>query len=121
VRHTEHAYTAHTFLDTENEADQMFYGAVPVLQESSMLLDHLRKEITKAALPHFPPGVIINTASVQAYEPSEILLDYAQTKSSIVAFTKALTKQLAEREPSQCYRPPRLDRISGDGEQNPNR
>ncbi|MFV1287147.1 SDR family NAD(P)-dependent oxidoreductase, partial [Klebsiella pneumoniae] len=34
--------------------------------------------ITKAAIPHLSPdSVIINTSSVQAYEPSEILLDYA--------------------------------------------
>ena len=36
--------------------------------------------ITKAAVHHLPPGgVIINTSSVQAYEPSEILLEYAPT------------------------------------------
>lgn len=54
--------------------------------------------ITKAAVHHLPPGgVIINTSSVQAYEPSEILLDYAQTKAAIVAFTKSLAKQLAPK------------------------
>jgi NAD(P)-dependent dehydrogenase (short-subunit alcohol dehydrogenase family) len=54
--------------------------------------------ITKAAVPHLPPGAtIINTASVQAYEPSPNLLDYAQTKAAIVAFTKALAKQLAKK------------------------
>ena len=53
---------------------------------------------TKAALQHLSPGsVIINTSSVQAYEPSEILLDYAQTKAAIVAFTKSLAKQLAPK------------------------
>ncbi|SLS01256.1 Oxidoreductase [Klebsiella pneumoniae] len=55
--------------------------------------------ITKAAIPHLSPdSVIINTSSVQAYEPSEILLDYAQTKAAIVAFTKSLAKQLAKVE-----------------------
>jgi hypothetical protein len=54
--------------------------------------------ITKAALPHLPAGAaIINTASVQAYDPSPNLLDYAQTKACIVSFTKALAKQLAEK------------------------
>ncbi|MGC6389997.1 SDR family oxidoreductase [Ewingella sp. S1.OA.A_B6] len=52
--------------------------------------------ITKAALEHLPRGSsIINTSSVQAFQPSDNLLDYAQTKASIVAFTKSLAKQLA--------------------------
>ena len=52
---------------------------------------------TKAAMGHLKPGAtIINTASIQSYEPSEQLLDYATTKAAIVAFTKALGKQLAE-------------------------
>lgn len=51
--------------------------------------------ITKAALNHLPRGAsIINTSSVQAYDPSDILMDYAQTKASIAAFTKSLAKQL---------------------------
>jgi NAD(P)-dependent dehydrogenase (short-subunit alcohol dehydrogenase family) len=54
--------------------------------------------ITKSALPHLGAGSsIINTASVQAYEPSPNLLDYSQTKAAIVAFTKALAKQVAKQ------------------------
>ena len=54
--------------------------------------------LCKAALPHLPPGAsIINTASIQSYDPSAILSDYAPTKAAIVAFTKALSKQVAER------------------------
>jgi NAD(P)-dependent dehydrogenase (short-subunit alcohol dehydrogenase family) len=54
--------------------------------------------ITKAAQDHLKPGsAIINTASVQAFEPSEALLDYATTKAGIVAFTKALAKQMIKR------------------------
>jgi NAD(P)-dependent dehydrogenase (short-subunit alcohol dehydrogenase family) len=54
--------------------------------------------ICKAALPHLPPGAtIINTASIQAYNPSPNLLDYAPTKATIVAFTKSLAKQIAPK------------------------
>ena len=54
--------------------------------------------LTKAAMPHMPPGAaIVNTASIQAYQPSDILLDYAPTKAAIVAFTKALAKQAADK------------------------
>lgn len=52
--------------------------------------------ITKAALEFIlRGGSIINTSSVQAFLPSDNLLDYSQTKASIVAFTKGLAKQLA--------------------------
>jgi len=54
--------------------------------------------ITQAAVPHLKPGAaVIATASIQAYEPSAILLDYATTKAGIVAYTKALAKQLIEK------------------------
>ena len=54
--------------------------------------------ITKAALVHLPPGAsIINTASIQAFDSSKNLLDYAQTKSSIVAFSSALAKNIANK------------------------
>lgn len=54
--------------------------------------------LSKAAIPHMPKGAtIINTASIQSYQPSEGLLDYASTKAAIVNFTHGLGKQLAPK------------------------
>lgn len=54
--------------------------------------------LAQAAVPHLPPGAsIITTSSIQAYEPSAHLLDYATTKAGIVAYTKALSTQLIEK------------------------
>jgi hypothetical protein len=48
--------------------------------------------LAKAALPRMRKGgAIVNTASVQAYQPSKELLAYSTTKGAIVTFTKALS------------------------------
>ncbi|SFJ64907.1 SDR family oxidoreductase [Cellulomonas sp. KH9] len=53
--------------------------------------------ITQAALPHLSSGAsIINTSSIQAFDPSPGLLDYASTKAAIYNFTMGLAQQLAE-------------------------
>jgi NAD(P)-dependent dehydrogenase (short-subunit alcohol dehydrogenase family) len=49
--------------------------------------------ICRAALPRLQPGAcIINTASIQAYDPSPNLLSYSPTKAAIVNFTKGLSQ-----------------------------
>jgi NAD(P)-dependent dehydrogenase (short-subunit alcohol dehydrogenase family) len=54
--------------------------------------------VTKAVLPHLQSGsTIVNTTSVQAYNPSPHLVHYAATKAAINNFTKGLAQQLAPR------------------------
>ncbi|WP_374358123.1 SDR family oxidoreductase [Pseudoduganella danionis] len=54
--------------------------------------------ITRAALPLLSRGAaIINTTSVNAYDPGEYIVDYAASKGAIMIFTKGLAKQLAAK------------------------
>lgn len=54
--------------------------------------------LARTAVPHLLPGSsIITTSSIQAFNPSPQLLDYAMTKAAQVAFTKALAQELGEK------------------------
>lgn len=54
--------------------------------------------ITRAALGHMGEGsAIVCSTSIQAFEPSPGILDYACTKAAIYNFTKGLSKELIER------------------------
>lgn len=54
--------------------------------------------ITQAAVAHLGPGsAIVNSTSIQAYDPSPSLLDYAATKAAIVNLTANLARSLADR------------------------
>ena len=53
--------------------------------------------LCRAAMKHLPPGgSIINTASIQGYDPSGMLLPYATTKSALLGFTKGLAELAIE-------------------------
>jgi NAD(P)-dependent dehydrogenase (short-subunit alcohol dehydrogenase family) len=53
---------------------------------------------SRAAAPHLRPGSsIIVTSSVQAFNPSPGLIDYAMTKAAQVAFVKALAEELGPK------------------------
>ncbi|MCT1430422.1 SDR family oxidoreductase [Brachybacterium muris] len=59
---------------------------------------HAIFRLTKAALKHLPAGsTIVNSTSIQAYEPSPTLVDYASTKAAINNFTKGLAQQVAPK------------------------
>ena len=54
--------------------------------------------LCRAALPRMQPGsAIINTASIQSYDPSPTLIPYSATKAAIVNMTKSLS-QLAMKK-----------------------
>ncbi|MGI4895264.1 MAG: SDR family oxidoreductase [Janthinobacterium lividum] len=54
--------------------------------------------IIQEAVPHLAPGsTIINTSSIQGYQPSPNLVDYATTKSGIITMSQALAQQLAPK------------------------
>jgi NAD(P)-dependent dehydrogenase (short-subunit alcohol dehydrogenase family) len=54
--------------------------------------------LARAALPHLNGGdSVINCTSVTAYAGHPKLIDYASTKGAIVAFTRSLAQNLADR------------------------
>jgi NAD(P)-dependent dehydrogenase (short-subunit alcohol dehydrogenase family) len=82
--------------------DAAFQEIIESIQEvtEEMLLHTYRTNIfamfflSKAALSHMQPGsTIINTTSIQAYQPSPTLLPYSTTKGAILTFTKGLSDE----------------------------
>jgi len=54
--------------------------------------------LCQAALDHLPPGsAIVNTASIEAYEPKSMLAVYAATKAAIVNFTKSFAAEAIKK------------------------
>jgi NAD(P)-dependent dehydrogenase (short-subunit alcohol dehydrogenase family) len=54
--------------------------------------------LARAAVPHMPPGsAIVNTCSINAFQPKPTLLAYAATKAAIVNFTAGLAQSLADK------------------------
>jgi NAD(P)-dependent dehydrogenase (short-subunit alcohol dehydrogenase family) len=54
--------------------------------------------LCKAAVPHMQPGAaIVNSTSIQAYQPEPMLLPYSTTKGAIVTFTKGLAQELTPK------------------------
>jgi len=54
--------------------------------------------LSKAVIPHLPAGAsVIFTGSAEYYTPNKTLMDYAASKSAVVAFSIALSKYLIEK------------------------
>jgi hypothetical protein len=54
--------------------------------------------LIQAAFPHLKPGgVILNTTSIQAYQPSEQLVPYAASKAADLSLTKSIAKLAAKK------------------------
>jgi NAD(P)-dependent dehydrogenase (short-subunit alcohol dehydrogenase family) len=54
--------------------------------------------LARAAVPRMAAGSsIITTSSIQGFDPSSRLVDYAMTKAALVAFTRALAEELGPR------------------------
>ena len=54
--------------------------------------------LTKAAVPHMPPGsAIIGSSSVQSDQPSPQLAPYAATKAAVANFSAGLAQMLGEK------------------------
>ena len=85
-----------------NAAHQMTVNGIADV--STELLDRTFKTniyamfwLSKAAIPHMRPGgSIINTCSIQAYQPSPTLLPYSSTKGAIISFTKGLAMEVIQ-------------------------
>lgn len=86
-----------------NAAYQMAYETLEEIEDSEWektfaVNIHAMFYLTKAALPHMPEGAsIINTTSVNADMPNQILVPYATTKGAIQNFTGGLAQLLAGR------------------------
>ena len=80
-------------------------------------------ESVKAAEKHLEPGsAIITTTSVQSFDPSIPLIDYAATKGAISNFTVTLSKYFADKgvrvngvAPGPIWTPLQLDQGQPDG------
>jgi len=86
-----------------NAAYQMSIGGIEELTTEQLLRTYYTNVfatfwLCKAAVRHMEPGSsIIITTSIQAYQPSPSLLDYASTKGALLNLTRGLAQDLAPK------------------------
>lgn len=83
-------------LNAARQGDRESLNDVPgdVLRETFETNLFAQVATLRAALPHLHPGAsVILTTSIQAFDPSPGLIDYAMTKAAQVAFVRAMAQQ----------------------------
>lgn len=86
-------------LNAAHQVAQSNITALPLQQVKDTFMVNIISmfALVKAAKPHLAPGSsIVTTTSVQAFDPSPNLMDYAATKAAIRSFTISLSRQLIE-------------------------
>jgi NAD(P)-dependent dehydrogenase (short-subunit alcohol dehydrogenase family) len=102
IEHTDQAFGGIDLL-VLNAAHQRNRGGIdeiPTEDFESVLRVNLFAPVflARAAVPLMEAGSsIITTTSIQGFDPSTELVDYAMTKAALVAFTKALAEELGPR------------------------
>lgn len=87
-------------LNAAHQRDRGGIDEVPTEDFDAVMRTNLYASVflTRAAVPHMRAGSsIITTSSIQGFDPSSRLVDYAMTKAALVAFTKALAEELGPR------------------------
>jgi NAD(P)-dependent dehydrogenase (short-subunit alcohol dehydrogenase family) len=83
-------------LNAARQGDRESLNDVPgdVLRETFETNLFAQVATLRAALPHLAAGAsVILTTSIQAFDPSPGLIDYAMTKAAQVAFVRAMAQQ----------------------------
>ncbi len=81
-----------------NSAQQISQESIETLKDTFTINIISMFAIVQEAVSHLPAGSsIITTTSVQAFNPSDNLMDYAATKAAIANFTVSLATQLAKK------------------------
>ncbi|VXB51574.1 SDR family oxidoreductase [Pseudoclavibacter sp. 8L] len=87
-------------LNAAYQRDRTSIGDTPTDEIRRVIATNLEAPIytLRAAESHLPPGAsVIFSSSVQGYEPSEGLFDYAMTKAALVSLTESMAKEFGPK------------------------
>lgn len=87
-------------LNAAYQRDRTSIGDTPTDEIRRVIATNLEAPIftLRAAESHLPPGAsVIFSSSVQGYEPSDGLFDYAMTKAALVSLTESMAKEFGPK------------------------